>query len=188
MDEFAGLDKGWNDPDMMVIGMNGVDHTQCRTHMAMWCMMNSPLMLGMDLRRINKGDELYDIITNKDLIAFNQDSLGLQAKRVYSSLAKGRPDQEYIRGIDRVDILCKPLTGNRFALSFINVSLSDKEDKISIKLCDLKKLLGDWIYKCDKYSVKDVWSGEVTENTTGIFEVNGLKACDNATFLITPML
>ncbi len=188
MDEFAGLDKGWNDPDMMVIGMNGVNLTQCRTHMAMWCMMNSPLMLGMDLRRIQKGDELYNIITNEDLISFNQDGLGLQAKRVYSSLAKGRPDQEYIRDIDRVDILCKPLTGNKFALSFVNVSKSDKEDKISIKLCDLKKLLGDWIYKCDKYCVKDVWTGEETENTTGIFEVNGLKACDNATFLITPVL
>ncbi len=188
MDEFAGLDKGWNDPDMMVIGMNGVNLTQSRTHMAMWCMMNSPLMLGMDLRRISKGDELYNIITNKDLISFNQDSLGIQAKRVYSSLATGRPYQEYIRDIDRVDILCKPLTGNRFALSFINVSQNDKTDKISIKLCDLKKLLGDWIYKCDKYSVKDVWTGEVTENTTGIFEVDGLKACDNATFLVAPAL
>ena len=188
MDEFAGLDKGWNDPDMMVIGMNGVNMTQCRTHMVMWSMMNSPLMLGMDLRRVNKGDEIYNIITNEDLIAFNQDSLGIQAKRVYSSLSKERPDQEYIRDIDRVDILCKPLSGNRFALSFINVSQSDKADKLSIKLCDLKKYLGDWIFKADKYLVKDIFTGEVTENLSGVFEVNGLKACDNATFLITTEL
>ncbi|MBR4667678.1 MAG: glycoside hydrolase family 27 protein [Butyrivibrio sp.] len=188
MDEFAGLDKGWNDPDMMVIGMNGVNMTQCRTHMVMWSLMNSPLMLGMDLRRVNKGDEIYNIITNEDLIAFNQDSLGIQAKRVYSSLSKERPDQEYIRDIDRVDILCKPLSGNRFALSFINVSQSDKADKLSIKLCDLKKYLGDWIFKADKYLVKDIFTGEVTENLSGVFEVNGLKACDNATFLITTEL
>ena len=87
-----------------------------------------------------------------------------------------------------MDILCKPLSGNRFALSFINVSQSDKADKLSIKLCDLKKYLGDWIFKADKYLVKDIFTGEVTENVAGVFEVNGLKACDNATFLITPKL
>ena len=184
MDEFAGLDKGWNDPDMMMIGMNGLNETQCKTHMTMWCMMNSPLMLGLDLRRVQKGDSLYNIIANKAMISLNQDSLGIQAKRVYSSLSKGQPDKEYIRDIDRVDILCKPLTGNRFALSFINVSEKDVDDTFSIKICDLKKLLGDWIYKSDKYKVTDLWTGMESVNTTGIFEVKGLKACDNVTILV----
>ncbi len=58
MDEFAGLDKGWNDPDMMVMGMKGLTETMNKTHMAMWCMMNAPLMLGLDLRRVQKGDEM----------------------------------------------------------------------------------------------------------------------------------
>lgn len=186
MDEFAGLDKGWNDPDMMMIGMNGLDMIQNRTHMAMWSMMNSPLMLGMDLRRVNKGDKIYDIITNRDLISINQDSLGIQAKRVFSSLAKESPDKEYIRDIDRVDILCKPLSGNRFALSFINVSQEDKTDHYQVKLCDLKKFLGDWIFRGKSYSVKDVWSGEITENTTGVFKVDEIKACDNVTLIVTP--
>lgn len=184
MDEFAGLDKGWNDPDMMMIGMNGLNETQCKTHMTMWCMMNSPLMLGLDLRRVQKGDSLYNIIANKAMISLNQDSLGIQAKRVYSSLSKGQPDQEYIRDIDRVDILCKPLTGNRFALSFINVSEKDVDETFSIKLCDLKKLMGDWIYKSDKYKVTDLWTGDESENTTGIFAVKGLKACDSVTILV----
>ena len=188
MDEFAGLDKGWNDPDMMMIGMNGLNESQCKTHMAMWCMMNSPLMLGLDLRRVEKGDWIYNIIANKGLIDLNQDSLGIQAKRVYSSLAKSAPDKEYIRDIDRVDILCKPLSGNRLALSFINVSEKDKEDTYSIRVCDLKKFLGDWIYKCDKYKVTDLWTGEVTENTTGTFEVKGLAACDNVTLLVEPAI
>ena len=188
MDEFAGLDKGWNDPDMMMIGMNGLNAVQNKTHITMWSMMNSPLMLGLDLRRVEKGDELYNIIANKDIIALNQDALGIQAKRVYSSLAKEAPDKEYIRDINRVDILCKPLTGNRFALSFINVSEKDKNESYSIKICDLKKALGDWIYKCDKYQVKDLWTGEITENTNGVFEVNGLRACDNVTLEISPVL
>ncbi|WP_026490062.1 glycoside hydrolase family 27 protein [Butyrivibrio sp. XBB1001] len=184
MDEFAGLDKGWNDPDMMMIGMNGLNETQCKTHMTMWCMMNSPLMLGLDLRRVKKGDSLYNIIANKDMISLNQDGLGIQAKRVYSSLSKSQPDKEYIRDIDRVDILCKPLTGNRFALSFINVSEKDKDETFSIKICDLKKLMGDWIYKSDKYKVTDLWTGEESKNTTGVFEVKGLKACDSVTILV----
>lgn len=85
MDEFAGLDKGWNDPDMMMIGMNGLTETMCRTHMTMWCMMNSPLMLGLDLRRVKKGDALWQIISNERVIALNQDALGIQAKRIYTS-------------------------------------------------------------------------------------------------------
>ena len=186
MDEFAGLDKGWNDPDMMMIGMNGLNDVQNKTHMTMWCMMNSPLMLGLDLRRVHKGDTLYSIIANEDAISLNQDSLGIQAKRVFSSLAAREPDKEYIRDIDRVDILCKPLSGNRFALSFINVSEKDTDKIYTIKLCDLKKALGDWIYKCDKYLVKDIWTGETTENETGEFAVNGLAACDNVTYIVSP--
>ncbi len=188
MDEFAGLDKGWNDPDMMMIGMNGLNNVQNRTHMTMWSMMNSPLMLGMDLRRVEKGDEIYNIITNKDIIALNQDALGIQAKRVYSSLAQADPSKEYIRDINRVDILCKPLSGNRFALSFINVSEEDKKETYAIKLCDLKKCLGDWIFKSDKYMVINLWTGEETENTTGVFQVEGLAACDNVTLLVSPKL
>ncbi|SFC20160.1 glycoside hydrolase family 27 protein [Butyrivibrio sp. YAB3001] len=181
MDEFAGLDKGWNDPDMMMIGMNGLNMVQCRTHMTMWSMMNSPLMLGLDLRRVEKGDDIYNIISNKDIISLNQDALGIQAKRVYSSLAKNEPDKEYIRDINRVDILCKPLSDNRFALSFINVSEQDKTEKYSINVSDLKKYFGDRIKGSESYLVKNLWTGETYENTTGVFEVDGLKACDNVT-------
>ena len=122
MDEFAGLDKGWYDPDMLVIGMNGVDLTMAKTHFTMWCMMNSPLMLGLDLRRVVKGDELYNIIANKELIALNQDAAGIQTKRVWSSLEQERSDKVYITNNDRADILVKPLSNGDFAISFINLS------------------------------------------------------------------
>ncbi|MDC7293379.1 glycoside hydrolase family 27 protein [Butyrivibrio sp. DSM 10294] len=186
MDEFAGLDKGWNDPDMLMIGMNGLDLTQNRTHMTMWAMMNSPLMLGLDLRRVTKGDDLYGIIANKDIIALNQDSLGIQAKRVYSTLAETDPSKEYIRDIDRVDILAKPLSEGRFALSFINVSEEDKNEEFKVDMALLKKYLGDKISEAPCYEVKDLWTGEISENTDGVFSVNGIRACDNITVVITP--
>lgn len=185
MDEFAGLDKGWNDPDMLMIGMSGLNDTQYKTHMATWCMMNSPLFLGLDLRRVKKGDALYQIIANKDLIDLNQDALGVQAKRVYSSLAVEKPDKEYIRDINRVDILCKPLSGGDFALCFVNVSEEDKKGEFSVDVKELSKIFAG-IKSTGSYEVKDLWTKEVTENTTGVFTVKELPACASVTLRITP--
>ncbi len=187
MDEFAGLDKGWNDPDMLMIGMDGLNETQCRTHMAMWCMMNSPIMLGLDLRRVEKGDWIHRIITNKDLLSINQDGLGVQAKRIFSTLSEGTPDKEYIRDINRVDILLKPLQNECFALSFINISEEDKQGEFSVKMSDICKCFDGNIKASDKYIVRDVWTGEETENTSGVFSVHGLKACENHTVIIRPI-
>ena len=185
MDEFAGLDKGWNDPDMLMVGMNGLNDTQYRTHMAAWCMMNSPLFLGLDLRRVEKGDSLYEIIANKDLIDLNQDALGIQAKRVFSTLAKESPDKEYIRDINRVDILCKPLSGGDFALSFVNVSEEDKKDVFSVDVKELAKIFGS-IRATGSYEVKDLWTKEVTQHTGDIFTVGEIPACGNITLRVSP--
>ncbi len=193
MDEFAGLSKGWNDPDMLMVGMDGLSETQCKTHMAMWCMMNSPLMLGLDLRRVEKGDWIYNIITNTELISINQDKLGVQAKRVYSSLATSDPSTEYIRDIDRVDILVKPLCENRMAISFINVSQNAKTESYSISMEDIIKAFEksdslSYIKDMENagcFEVKDVYTGKVQENTTGTFTVDALEACDNMTYIVS---
>ena len=181
MDEFAGLDKGWNDPDMLMIGMDGLTDTQCRTHMVMWCMMNSPLMLGLDLRRVEKGDWIYQIIANERLIALNQDSLGIQAKRVFTTIESEDPSKDYITNNNRVDILVKPLSDGGAAVSFINVSE--------------RKQIGDFIINVDdipfasfvkgkKYKVTNLLSGEEIINSDGILHVESLEACDNYTIKI----
>ncbi|WP_035792216.1 glycoside hydrolase family 27 protein [Butyrivibrio sp. AE3006] len=190
MDEFAGLDKGWNDPDMMVIGMDGLDLVQNRTHMVMWCMMNSPLMLGLDLRRVNKGDELYNIIANKKLIALNQDRLGIQAKRVFCSLLKEDADKEYVTNNDRVDILAKPLSDGSVALSFINLS-DETKDVYSITKEDIvkalkDKLCGDSFEKAGKYTIEDLWTGEVRSFDGEEFKVDRIEAFDNVTIKVIP--
>ena len=179
MDEFAGLEKGWNDPDMLMIGMDGLNLIQYKTHFTMWCMMNSPLMLGLDLRRVSVGDELYKIIANSDLIALNQDPLGVQAKRIFTTADCGglSADKAYIENIDRVDVLAKPLSDGCFALSFINVGEKDWDNPVSVSVEQIEKALGK-SYAAGKYSVKDLWSGEAWENSNGVFEVTGLGACD----------
>ena len=197
MDEFAGLDKGWNDPDMLVIGMSGMTDTMNKTHMTMWCMLNSPLMLGMDLRRVEKDDDIYKIITNEDLIVLNQDTLGVQAKRIFTS--KGvKPDTTYLRDNDRVDVLAKPLSDGSVALSFINVSLGFREDRISISPELIREYIGGKMKEADnfvnasKYKVKNLWTKEesvveANEVAEKGFNVSGLAATDNLTLRITPM-
>ena len=199
MDEFAGLDKGWNDPDMMMIGMDGLDETMCKTHMTMWCMMNSPLMLGMDLRNVQKGDALYNIISNTDVIALNQDALGVQAKRIFASKMTEqsgkvgeRPDQTYVRDNDRVDILAKPLADGSVALSFINLAQKAKDGEFGVDVATILKYVGAKMTdaaafeKAAGYTVKDLWTKETSENATGHFAVKHLEACDNVTILVTP--
>ena len=187
MNEFAGLDKGWNDPDMLMIGMNGLSLVQNKTHFTMWCMMNSPLMLGLDLRRVSEGDELYKIIANRGLIALNQEALGIQARRIWTSAnleSSATPDKTYIENIDRVDILAKPLSDGSTAISFINVSETRKEGPFSIDDQLLYQLF-PLCFKCaGRYEVEDLWTGEKSENATGRFEIAGLEACDNVTIKI----
>ncbi len=197
MDEFAGLDKGWNDPDMLMVGMTDMTTQMSQTHFTMWCMMNSPLMLGLDLRRLTKGDELYNIIANKDLIALNQDPLGIQAKRIYTTATKAdkdepitSPDKAYITDCDRVDILAKPLADGTLALSFLNL----KEEKISgsfaIDLTLIKKFLGDKLpenfYKAGSFNYKNLWNGDKGSFASGIFQVSEIEGCGNVTLKITP--
>jgi len=193
MDEFAGLDKGWNDPDMMMIGMDGLNETMCKTHMAMWCMMNSPLMLGLDLRRISKDDSIYNIIANKELIALNQDALGIQAKRIFTTAESVSADTDYIMDNNRCDILVKPLSDGSIALCFINLSNKIWRDSIGVNVTDIVNIIGTKMVdanafaKADSYIITDLWTGETSVNTNSHFEVSGLDAYANITVRITPL-
>ncbi len=193
MDEFAGFSKGWNDPDMLMIGMDGLDDTMCRTHMVMWCMMNSPLMLGLDLRRVEKGDAFWNIIANKELIALNQDALGVQAKRVYTTIETDSPDTDYITNNDRCDILAKPLADGSVAVSFINVNDKEWSGELSVSASLIVEKLGGKMVNAEQfknasaYTVKDLWSGEVAESNSGCFNVNHLNACESITIRVTAL-
>jgi alpha-galactosidase len=88
-----GLEKwahpgAWNDPDMLVIGMLGwgVEPHQTRltpneqlTHITLWSMLSSPLLLGCDLSKLTPFQ--VDLLTNDEVLEVNQDALGQQAAR-----------------------------------------------------------------------------------------------------------
>ena len=73
----------WNDPDMLEVGNGGMTNTEYRTHFSLWAIMAAPLMAGNDIRSMSS--EIREILTNKELIAVDQDTRGLQGRRVWKS-------------------------------------------------------------------------------------------------------
>jgi alpha-galactosidase len=81
----AGLAKfaapgHWNDPDMLEVGNGGMNADEYRTHMALWAILAAPLLAGNDLSTMTP--ETIAILTNRDVIAIDQDKAGKQGDRV----------------------------------------------------------------------------------------------------------
>ncbi|MFI5231023.1 MAG: glycoside hydrolase family 27 protein [Gemmatimonadales bacterium] len=72
----------WNDPDMLEVGNGGMTRDEYRAHFSLWAMMAAPLMAGNDVRTMLDSTRLAastrDILLNRDVIAVDQDSLGVQ--------------------------------------------------------------------------------------------------------------
>ena len=66
----------WNDPDMLEVGNGGMTNIEYRSHFSLWALLAAPLIAGNDLRHMNP--EIRDILTNKEVIAVDQDPLGRQ--------------------------------------------------------------------------------------------------------------
>jgi len=73
----------WNDPDMLEVGNGGMTDVEYRSHFSLWAILAAPLIAGNDLRSMRP--EIRDILTNKEVIAINQDPLGMQGRRVSKS-------------------------------------------------------------------------------------------------------
>jgi alpha-galactosidase len=79
LEAFAGP-GGWNDPDMLEVGNGGMTATEYRGHFSFWALLAAPLMAGNDLRSMSA--ETRDILTNREVIAIDQDPLGRQGRKV----------------------------------------------------------------------------------------------------------
>ncbi len=71
---------GWNDPDMLEVGNDGLSDVEARAHFSLWAILASPLMAGNDIRTMSSATR--EILTNQEVIAVNQDPLGRQGRRV----------------------------------------------------------------------------------------------------------
>jgi len=95
----------WNDPDMLEVGNGKLTMAENRTHFSWWALLAAPLLAGNDLP--NMKPEVKAILTNKDVIAIDQDSLGKQGHRAYSD--------------GEVEVWTRDLAGGAKALAVINV-------------------------------------------------------------------
>lgn len=71
----------WNDPDMLEVGNGGMSSQEYRTHMGLWALLAAPLLAGNDLRSMTS--ETKDMLTNREIIAVDQDPKGSQGRRVW---------------------------------------------------------------------------------------------------------
>ena len=116
----------YNDMDMLEVG-RGMTREEDYTHFAVWCMMSSPLLIGCDLTKIKP--QTLSLLTDPQLVAINQDPLGLQAY--------------VVKRVGECYVLVKDIklhNGKERAVAFVN--LSDKEQTMRLDLRDID-LAGD---------------------------------------------
>jgi alpha-galactosidase len=70
----------WNDPDMLEVGNGGMTDVEYRSHFSLWAVLAAPLIAGNDLAAMRP--EIKAILTNREVIAVDQDALGAQGRRV----------------------------------------------------------------------------------------------------------
>lgn len=115
----------WNDPDMLVVGKLGWGDTirttrlspnEQYTHLSLWSILAAPLLIGCDLDLMD--DFTLSLLTNREVIAVNQDAAGIQGKRVYK-------DDDRL-----LDVFAKPLSDGSYAVGLFN--LGEDEQNMSI--------------------------------------------------------
>jgi alpha-galactosidase len=140
----------WNDPDMLEVG-NGLTESQNRAHFTMWSMIAAPLIAGNDIRKMAASTNA--ILTNKDVIAVNQDPLGIQALKYAKA--------------DSLETWIKPLANGDWVICFLNRKTTPQEvlfdwnaqtidDPIAKRTLDAKTTT---------YNLRDIWAKKDLGNT-----------------------
>ena len=138
LDQQAGLSVyagpgHWNDPDMLEVGNGELTYDENVAHFSLWCILSAPLMLGNDVRSMT--DEVLEIVTNKEVIAVNQDPLGRQGEKV-------RDDGDF-------EVWAKELHDGSRAVVLFNRSESEAEFGFDWSEVGLPKNL--------EFTVRDLW-------------------------------
>ncbi|MAX26034.1 MAG: alpha-galactosidase [Phycisphaeraceae bacterium] len=154
LERFAGPER-WNDPDMLVVGMNNQGHVarggcnwqEYKTHFAMWCMLAAPMMIGCDVRSMD--DDTRDLLCHRELLAINQDPLGRQGYRVGQDEAKG-------------EVWTKPLADGSIAVALCN---RDDEHRRMINVA--WESVG--LHVSRQCTIRDVWKGKDVDTCSGSY-------------------
>ena len=160
----------WNDPDMLEVGNGDLTAEENRSHFTLWCFMAAPLILGNDVREFIREDgtadtenETLKILTDRDMIAIDQDSLGEQCRRIKTTII--------------ADTLIKPLENGDVAVCFFNKGSDTRyfEHRMDDIVC--RSYITTPL--AQEYEVYDLWTKETSViNTTlsAFVEPHGVKA------------
>ncbi len=135
----------WNDPDMLEVGNGGMTTTEYRSHFSLWCLLAAPLMAGNDLK--NMSADIKEILTNKEVIAVDQDSLGMEGRRV-----RKNGDSE---------VWAKQLKDGSRAIALLNRGASDADISVSWEDLGYPAHLSG--------AVRDLWAKKDLGKFTGTF-------------------
>ena len=124
----------WNDPDMLEVGNGGMSTIEYEAHFSLWAMLAAPLIAGNDLSKMSP--DTLRILTNKDVIAIDQDMLGRQGRRVAKA--------------GNLEVWTRPLAGGDRAVILLN-----RADQAANMQFDFNQL--DYPATM-KAAVKDLWS------------------------------
>lgn len=144
LETFAGPGH-WNDPDMLEVGNGGMTANEYRAHFSLWSILAAPLIAGNDLRSM--APEIKEILTNREVIAVNQDTLGRQASRVAKE--------------GDVEIWSKPLKDGSRAVLVLNRGAIDTEASVPWTLLGYPEHLSA--------GVRDLWAHKDLGKFTGKF-------------------
>ncbi len=140
----------WNDPDMLEVG-NGMSVGEDRAHFSLWGILAAPLMAGNDIRKMSK--EADAILTNKEVIAVNQDASGVQGFK--------------FRATDSLETWVKPLGNGDWAFCFLNRSAVIKPFEFNWKNEVIDDTLSRQHLNANEteYSIRNLWS-KTSQGTT----------------------
>ena len=139
----------WNDPDMLEVGNRGLTLAESRAHFSFWCILAAPLIAGNDVRHMS--EDTRRILTNKDVIALDQDPLGKEGFRLLAEPAKN------------IEIWVKELSGKEWAVCALNTSTAPAD--LTIEWDRMS-----WILH-GTYAVHDVWANKPAGDTTKPYTV-----------------
>lgn len=133
----------WNDAEMLEVGNGEMTRDEQITHFSMWAMLAAPLMSGNDLR--NMSLETIEILTNKEVIAVNQDPLGKQGVK-------------FMDMGDR-EIWAKVLDNKEIAVCFMN--RGDLTWNLDHNWLDQTMYFANEInFRKNEYIIRDLWKHE----------------------------
>jgi alpha-galactosidase len=132
----------WNDPDMLEIGNGHLTDAEQKTHFSLWAEMAAPLLIGTDLRKASQ--HTFDILSNKDVIAIDQDTLGKQGVVISSS--------------GGLVVYSKQLANGDRAVALFNETAGTKTISTSAAKAGLNS--------ASSYTLRDLWS-KASRTTTG---------------------